>query len=712
MNANTYSKETNKDAWLAWQLISETSVNLFLTGKAGTGKTTFLKTLHTSSPKRMAIVAPTGVAAINAGGVTIHSFFQLPFSPYIPDTKFKADYTMRKEKINIIRTLDMLVIDEISMVRADLLDAVDASLRHYRRNDMPFGGVQIVMIGDLQQLPPVVVESERALIESYYPTPYFFSSKVLQKSSYVTVELNKVYRQSDVTFVNLLNKIRENKADDETLRLLNSRFVDNFDPKDSDGYIRLTTHNSQADNINSMKLLKLDTEERCYECRIEGNFPESSFPADRSLKLKKGAQVMFIKNDKSPDKRYYNGKIGVVTSLGKDTVGVRCISDGVEVVLEYDKWDNTKYVIDKETNEISEEVEGEFSQIPLRLAWAVTIHKSQGLTFDKAIIDAQMSFAHGQVYVALSRCRTLEGIVLSSKISRSSVISDGAISLFVNNQAQRVPSESAVEQMKAEYALQLVRQLFDFRLLTSAVYRLQRLFEENLYKTYPKLISEVKAILSISDQEITLVANKFVDVCSAARQCGVDIRNDDGLKNRVVKGAKYFYTKVESLLKPLYDKFDVDIDNKVVKKQLDDIRDTYNKDINVKLAELKSVSDNGFDVDLYLKARANAIIEAERSKSPKKSVSSVFGNNKPLAEDIKHPQLYKRIVAWRREKAEELNVAAFQILTQKAVFDLVDKLPENESQLKKVNGIGNTKVKQFGKDLLSMVKSYINAKDI
>jgi len=701
-----YSKENNYDAWLTWQLISETSVNIFLTGKAGTGKTTFLKKLHQLSPKRMAIVAPTGVAAINAGGVTIHSFFQLPFSPYIPNTKFKSDYTMRKEKISIIRTLDMLIIDEISMVRADLLDAVDACLRHYRRNDMPFGGVQLVMIGDLQQLPPVVVDSEKTLLETYYPTPYFFNSLALQRSRYVTVELKNVYRQNDKRFVDLLNNIRDNRIDSLTLKLLNDRYIPDFDPSDDDGYIRLTTHNNQADNINYSKLKKIDSDEYSYECKVQGNFPESSFPADKTLRLKVGAQVMFIKNDKSQDRNYYNGKIGVVTALRKDSVDVRGLSDGVVVTLEYDEWTNAKYVIDKLTNEISEEIEGEFSQIPLRLAWAVTIHKSQGLTFDKAIIDAHMSFAHGQVYVALSRCRTLEGIVLSSKISYDSVISDRAINAFLSDQAQMTPSEATVDHMKAEYAVELVKQLFDFKYITSSMFRVERIFDENLNNTYPKLLLELKATLSIITHEILKVADKFIGVCVLTRQQGGDIRNDSELKDRIAKGAKYFYTKFESLLQPFADRVDVEIDNSAVKKQIAEIIDVYRKDVKAKMIELKAVSETGFDVDSYLKTRANAIIETEKKVPVAKKQKKIL-----VSDDIRHPKLYEKIVVWRREKAEEQNVPAYVVLSQKALVDIVNKLPETDQQLKKVNGIGNVKARQYGTELLKMVNDYLDGRE-
>ena len=697
-----YSKTENESAWLAWQLISETSVSLFLTGKAGTGKTTFLRNLHNQSPKRMAIVAPTGVAAINAGGVTIHSFFQLPFSPFVPGGVMKSDYTMRSEKIKIIRTLDLLVIDEISMVRADLLDAVDASLRHYRRNETPFGGVQLLLIGDLQQLPPVVVDAERDIIEQYYSTPYFFGSQALKKIQYVTVELNKVYRQKDEAFVSLLNKIRDNNVDDKVITKLNSRYMPNFEPDDNEGYIRLTTHNNQADNVNSIKLLQLTTDERDYECEVEGTFPENSYPADKNLKLKVGAQVMFIKNDKNPEHRYYNGKIGKVEELRKNAVVVKCIADDLVVEVSYDEWTNARYVIDKKTNEISEQIDGVFRQIPLRLAWAVTIHKSQGLTFDKVIIDARQSFAHGQVYVALSRCRTLEGIVLSSLISPQSIISDQAIATFMHSYTHI--DETSLSNLKSQYVVELIRQLFSFQLLISASHRIKRIIEETQYKTMPKLIAEMDATLKTADVEITQVANKFIAICNYEQTNNADIRNNTQLMERVSKGAKYFVQKTESLIGSILNKTDVDIDRKETAKQLSEQREQLSKDIEVKKAELKHVATNGFDIQDYLKARAKAILDSEQSKK-ETSKSSV-----KMSSDIKNKDLYVAIVKWRSAKADELNVEAYQILTQKSVIGISQQQPLTIAELKKVNGIGSVKAKQFGDELIKIVEKHTSKK--
>ncbi|HNZ84772.1 MAG TPA: AAA family ATPase, partial [Paludibacteraceae bacterium] len=438
--------ETNTELELAWRCVVQTGTLLFLTGKAGTGKTTFLHQLKTTSPKRMVVLAPTGIAAINAGGVTIHSFFQLPFAPYIPGTEFATDtkYQFNKEKINIIRSLDLLVIDEVSMVRADLLDSVDAILRRYRRTTVPFGGVQLLLIGDLHQLSPVIKEEERRLLEAYYPSSYFFNSKALQKTAYLTIELKQVYRQSEKHFLDLLNQIRDNKATSTTLEELNKRYIPDFIPPAGEEYIRLTTHNHQAQTINDQHLAKISSPAFSYKAQVNGNFPQHAYPADELLTIKEGAQIMFIKNDVSFPKRFYNGKIGKVTHVDEHVIEVQTNDDPEPFSLQKAVWTNAKYVLNKETNEISEDIEGTFEQYPIRLAWAITIHKSQGLTFDKAIIDIASSFAHGQTYVALSRCRTLNGMVLNSPISHRAIIKDAVIHDFVQQSATDAPDESKI----------------------------------------------------------------------------------------------------------------------------------------------------------------------------------------------------------------------------------------------------------------------------
>jgi hypothetical protein len=402
---------------LAFNFVQFTDKHIFLTGKAGTGKTTFLQNLKKTSLKRMAVLAPTGVAAINAGGVTIHSFFQLAFGPYIPGSNSKEVKRFNKEKLNLIRCLDLLVIDEISMVRADTLDNIDEVLRKFKDPRKPFGGVQLLMIGDLHQLAPVVKDDDWKALRDYYPSMYFFNSRALQKTSHVSIELKHIYRQSDDRFINLLNCVRENRIDKDILFQLNERYVKDFRPSEDEGYITLTTHNNAAHEINSKRLSDLKGKVFTFTATVEGDFPEFSFPTAFKLEIKIGAQVMFAKNDPSRDRLFYNGKIGRITRISEETVYVKCPGDAIEIAVEPLEWHNIKYELNAESKEVTEKVIGKFVQHPLKLAWAITIHKSQGLTFEKAIIDANAAFAHGQVYVALSRCKSLEGLVLSSQLA-------------------------------------------------------------------------------------------------------------------------------------------------------------------------------------------------------------------------------------------------------------------------------------------------------
>lgn len=449
--------EGNIELNTAWEFVEKTGKSVFLTGKAGTGKTTFLKRVVEESKKRVVVVAPTGIAAINAGGVTIHSFFQLPLHPFIPGMKIESKFAFSKEKRSIIKTIDILIIDEISMVRSDLLDAIDSVLRRFRNRHKPFGGVQLLMIGDLQQLSPVVTDEDVQFLSQYYPSPYFFGSHALARTDYVTIELKEVYRQQDAVFISMLNAVRGGRPSIEVIRALNSRYCPGFVPPPDEGYIRLTTHNHIADEYNSRQLSLIDDQAHSFEAEVSGNFPESSYPVDFRLELKAGAQVMFVKNDSSSDKRYYNGKIGIVTDFYEEYIMVQCPGEDEKIAVEPLEWENSRYVINEQTQEMESEVIGIFRQYPLRLAWAITIHKSQGLTFDKAIIDAASAFASGQVYVALSRCRTLEGMVLATPLRQDAVITDLRVEDYIEGQeAAAVRSLSRLDSIKEEYYKELL----------------------------------------------------------------------------------------------------------------------------------------------------------------------------------------------------------------------------------------------------------------
>ncbi len=609
----------NPELDLAWQLVEQTGANLFLTGKAGTGKTTFLKKLREHTDKRTIVLAPTGIAAINAGGVTIHSFFQLPLSPYVPGAKFdRAEnryFRFSKLKRDIIRTLDLLVIDEISMVRADLLDAVDAVMRRYRDHSRPFGGVQLLMIGDLQQLAPVIKDDEWTLLGNVYDTPYFFSSKALALAEYKTIELKTVYRQQDSEFVSLLNQIRDNKATDETFAALNARFIPGFKPtKDSD-YIRLTTHNYQAQAINDNELSLLPGSEYVFDAEVDGVFPETSYPADKQLVLKEGAQVMFIKND--PEKRFFNGMIGEVVSLDAVHIIVRGKKGGGAFKLEPAEWTNSKYTLDSKSKEIKETVEGVFRQYPLRLAWAITIHKSQGLTFDHAIIDTSHSFAHGQTYVALSRCKTLSGMVLSAPLQREAIIRDTVVDAYVSEIGKRTPSKTEMKSLQQEYVVKLLDELFDFYPLQASFNQLLRTLDEHFYKKYPRLLYEYKC-LGMYWGNLIDVSRKF-KIQYVRLVGGMNADGGKLLNERVAKASGYFLGRFEEF-DALRGKTRIETDNVAVKKQFDDRFSVYSNELSLKLGLLKHETSPGvlFTISDYLSTKAKLLLDDNINLKPEK----------------------------------------------------------------------------------------------
>lgn len=412
-------------------IVEKTDMSLFLTGKAGTGKTTFLREVVRYTKKKCIVLVPTGIAAVNAGAMTIHSFFQFGLGPFVQGViEPKSDFRINKSKLELIRHLQLLIIDEVSMVRADLMDHIDVELRRIRRNSKQFGGVQLLMIGDLQQLPPIAHGGEDELLRQYYKTLYFFSSAALKSMKYSCIELKNVYRQTDRHFIDILNHARNCTLTSQDISDLNARYIPGFSPKPEDGYIRLMTHNRQVDYINETELEKLDSKPYTFVAAVTGTFPEESYPTADSLTLKKGAQVMFIKND--PERRFINGTLGEVKSIDKNSIAVRLAESGKTIEVEPMEWQNIRYQFDDESKEISSKQIGRFKQYPLKAAWAITVHKSQGLTFDKAIIDVHAAFSPGQAYVALSRCRTLDGLVLSSPVSASVFIRDNAVDAYMN----------------------------------------------------------------------------------------------------------------------------------------------------------------------------------------------------------------------------------------------------------------------------------------
>lgn len=505
------------------RFINHTGKNVFLTGKAGTGKTTLLRKLIRSTYKKCMTVAPTGIAAINAGGVTIHSLFQLPFGTFVPvhqatfQTAIKLNdglsvlknLQMYESKRKLLRELELLIIDEVSMLRADLLDAIDLVLRHIRRNSYPFGGVQVLFIGDMLQLPPVVKEEEWSVLQQFYKSIYFFDAQVLQKNPPVFIELDKIYRQQDTRFVELLNHLRNNEMTSADYELLNNHYQPRFHPSPTEGYITLTTHNYKAAELNKTFLNKLSEKSFFFEAEIDGEFNEYAYPIEKILELKKGAQVMFIKNDNSGSQRFFNGKIGYVSGISSDNIEVTFNDGSPAVNVTRYNWDNIKYKLNGTTNEIEETIAGTFKQFPLKLAWAITVHKSQGLTFEKAIIDIGDAFAPGQVYVALSRLKSLNGLVLTSSVNMNSILQDDKISTYSRTQAEQQNLHTLLTSETYSFLKTYVSKSFEFGAFIRKVEEHTQSYAKDEQKSVKKKFYEWARTLEKDIKELKPTGDKF-----------------------------------------------------------------------------------------------------------------------------------------------------------------------------------------------------------
>jgi ribosomal protein L21E len=686
----------NPELELALQFIEKTDRNLFITGKAGTGKTTFLHQIKKKSLKRMVIVAPTGVAAINAKGVTIHSFFQMPFGPILPNQIANTSNAQRKfskTKIDIIKSLDLVIIDEISMVRADLLDGIDQVMRRYKNRNKVFGGAQILMIGDLQQLAPVVRPNEWSLLQAHYNTIYFFSSKAYQEANVVSIELKHIYRQKNEDFIKILNEIRTDTLSDMSAKILNKNYNPSFSPTKEEGYITLTTHNNRANLINESELNKLKIKSSFFKAEISGKFSENAYPNAERLELKVGAQVMFIKNDSSTDKRYYNGKIGIITAISKESVTVKCANEIDEIVTEKETWSNINYSINEETKAIKEEMIGAFSQIPLRLAWAITIHKSQGLTFEKAIIDAEASFAHGQTYVALSRCTSLEGLVLKTPITSSAIINDNTVSIFNESVEENHPDESILNESEKHFQLNLISEILDYQPLLYPITRLIDVFYNNRTSIKGDVIDHLQTIKDDGIVALMKISNGFKNQLNTLSEDDVLPENSSKIQERFIKAITYFLnTTKNSIQKPL-DTITFSTDNKAVKKDFSKQFDSLQEKLEEKLFALQKMV-KGFKVQEYLQVRANAVLQKTEPIKKKKVASK------------RDPILALKLRELRDDIAKSLEIAHFQIFTQETLYALCDDLPRTEKELLKVVGMGKTRVTKYGEEILETIKVY------
>lgn len=724
---------SNPQIEIAHKIITQTRHSLFLTGKAGTGKTTFLHNLRRENAKRMVILAPTGIAAINAGGSTLHSFFQLPFSPYIPGANYsKESFKLNKQKVRMIRGLDLIVIDEISMVRADLLDNVDNVLRRVRRSALPFGGVQLLMIGDLSQLSPVAKEDEWQLLSRHYTTPYFFSSRALASLPYTTIELTQVYRQSDSTFVQLLNNIREGRADDATLASLNSRYVPGFQPNEEDGYIRLVTHNRMADAINERELNRLPGEAFRFSAQVKGSFPQLSYPTEEELTLKEGAQVMFVKND--PEHRYVNGTIGRIVHINANGFVVRVSlhnSTASSLASTTDKdngptmdidvtreiWENTRYALNEETAELEEVVDGKFEQYPVKLAWAITIHKSQGLTFDRAILDVSHSFAHGQAYVALSRLKTLEGLVLSAPIPREAIIIDPSVTQFIAA-TSATPSDEDLSLLEQQGHAAAFNELFDFSSLRAQLNLLSRQVDTHFPASrFPKLSQELNQTIATCNDQLETVAQRFSLQYTSLLQSNPDIETNALLQERLTKAAHYFLGILDTIANNLEFLFTTTAkaNNKLVRTACREVCMNAKEVCQQKKAILTYVSEEGFHPEAYSVARVRTLSglsarpqkETERPTPEKAARSSKKAEKKAVDTSAElSPEQSARaeaLRAWRLERAKAIDKPAFVVLTDQTLRALAITAPTTPDELLSIPGIGPQKANQYGEEILSII---------
>ena len=738
---------------LAERYIQETGISVFLTGKAGTGKTTFLKHIVAGCSKRLAVVAPTGVAAVNAGGVTIHSFFQLPLCPYLPDVKeLVTEYQMpeknrslRKDRVKILRTLELLIIDEISMVRADILDAIDATLKRYRKNDRPFGGVQLLMIGDVQQLPPVVTESEKPFMDQVYPSPFFFNSRAFRKLGYIVIELNKIHRQRDAEFTSMLNDIRTGNPSDQTLERLNRRLDPGFDPPSGEYWIRLTTHNQQSDAINREKMDALKGKSMIFKAEIDGNYPESAYPAETELRLKKGAQVMFTRNDTSGSSMYFNGKIGTVTELDPEIIVTD--ENGNEIIVNQEKWDNVRYEINPETQEIQAVNDGSFTQYPLRAAWAITIHKSQGLTFDRVIIDAGRAFSFGQVYVALSRCRSLEGIVLTTPITRRCTFRNTEVAIFENGYTPENQAVESLDNYRESYLVDKICSTFSLGRIASLSLKLEKLWKGSLGSVYPKISARFTALVTGQDEDfsgveaIASVGTRFQsqirEIFADQSRCTED--RYAFVNERISKACAYFTAQLGYYAKSIAPTCLVEIENKETQKVFKNIAEELLKELIFRLSLYRATMADGFSVKLFsrvatecelektgtLKSCVRRIISASRAAADKdggNAGTDKANGKKEVQEsgmdadtsdidteyDEATEKLLKVLKAWRKMKYEELHLPAFMIMHQKVLVQIAEEKPSTKEELMQISGFGKKKWEKYGQEILDIIEEYHN----
>jgi hypothetical protein len=692
--------ERNEIFDLAYRFVTETSENIFLTGKAGTGKTTFLKYLKETATKNIVVAAPTGVAAINAGGVTLHSLFQLPFHPFLPTKNSKeellAKIRQNKQRQQLLRKMELLVIDEISMVRCDVMDSIDTILRHVRRNyHLPFGGVQLLCIGDLHQLSPVAQNKEWSILSEYYASPFFFDSLAIKEQTPLLIELNKIYRQKEESFVQLLNKVRNNNMNADDFEDLHLRFNPSFSPLADEKYITLTSHNNQADLINQQQLQRIILAPFTYKAVIEQDFPENMYPVEVELILKEGAQVMFLKND-LVYKRYYNGKIGTVKSLEKEKIIVECDGKDIEVGLE--TWENSRYTLNRTDGKLEQETLGTFTQFPLRLAWAITIHKSQGLTFEKVMIDAGAAFSSGQVYVALSRCTSLEGIVLLSKIPSSAITSNENVIKGQQSLTHRGSLAERFAGARQAFTQQLLEDIFSFNEIGIAASQLEFQIKQHKDKLNTEAISWIEKIKQhfAADKTVGLKFNGLV--AQLMKEEGI-IEKNEVLQKRISDAANHFVPKLEAYLK--------EIQNHPLITEHKEAATP----VNEALAELALAVYNSnyylqyckqaFSVTTFLQHKLKYAV-------PKYNITCYASGKKQTVSftDTPNAELYETLKRWRDMVCGDESLPIYMVANQNTLKEISTYLPLSKKDLLQISGFGKAKVDKYGDDVLAAVESY------
>ena len=701
---NLNSIERNEVFDLAYRFVTETSENIFLTGKAGTGKTTFLKYLKENCSKNIVVAAPTGVAAINAGGVTLHSLFQLPFHPFLPSKNNKdellAKIRFNKQRQQLLRKMELLVIDEISMVRCDIMDAIDTILKSVRRrHDVPFGGVQLLCIGDLYQLPPVAQRHEWSILQEYYSSPFFFDSNIIKEQMPLLIELNKIYRQKEDSFVALLNKVRNNNMNANDFEDLHGRYNPTFRPSLQEKYITLTSHNNQADLINSRELQKLLSPSFIYNAIIEDEFPENIYPAEGSLVLKAGAQVMFLKNDLIL-KRYFNGKIGVVKSLSDEEIIVEC--DGADISVSQETWENSRYILNRDDGKLQQETLGTFTQFPLRLAWAITIHKSQGLTFEKVMIDAGAAFSSGQVYVALSRCTSLNGIVLLSKIPSAAIYSNENV---IKGQQALTHKGSLAERFAGArqiFTQQLLEETFSFKDIETVVDVLYFQIKEHRNKLNKEAIEWIENFKNnfSADKAVGL---KFIRRIQELMKEESVIEKNTVLQKRINDAAAHF--------EPKFSAYQHAIQNHPLITEHREVSTVINEYLNQSLLAVYTANyflqycKQPFSVTSFLQHKL-------KFAQPRFNVTCYASGKKQSFSDIPNSELYDTLKRWRDKVCEETGMPIYMVANQATLKEISTYLPLNKKYLFQLSGFGKAKVDKYGDDIIEAVEDYCSRHNI